>query len=248
MPVVLYLVSDMLFTDGTSPATPAAPLNLSNTSPGQSVPAAQAQAPAPAIAVVTPSVRKMDLLAIDQVTKRPIPGLVAIVTARGGFRGRTGADGHVQIPLPAGDHPNYFNFRISGRNYVPKRMYWATFPPELNDGIFPANYTLEMEHGVRIFGKVVNDAGQPVAGAAISFNFTKRYSNPHEQIAAILGYSPIKSDAEGNWSFPDAPANCDQIVIAVSDKPQAINRDPDFRPFNPLSKLYDGTAILTLHR
>jgi hypothetical protein len=243
VPLAVYIVANIVFPNGSTGA------NLSIPDTGVTVHALTAVVPNPPPANSRLVVRMMDLLVIDQATKQPIPSLTAEITTRNAFTGRTGVDGHVRIPLPAESHPDNFNIRVSGKNYVPKRLYWSASNPDLDDGIFPAAYTMEMERGTRIHGKIVDDAGQPVAGATIILRFTKRYPNPHEQIAAILGNSmnsPTKSDAEGNWSFSAAPSNCDEISLAVCEN--VIGDRSELQPFTPVSKLYDGTATLTLHR
>jgi hypothetical protein len=250
VPLGLYCVSEFAFGGGMSAAS--APLSAAQLP--------QAPVPEPQVHLATnnpnPNVnpgsrRTMDLLVVDAVTKQPIAGLRAEVTDQRGFSSRTGADGHVRIPLPAQDHPDFFNFRVRGKNYVPIRMYWTTDEPARNDGIFPAAFTMEMEHGTRIGGKVVDESGKPVVGAIITLHFSKHFANPHQEIAAILGYdnrtNPTKSDNQGNWSFQGAPTNCDEIDISVADRRQSARDQNATQPFTPVSNLYDGTAILTLH-
>jgi hypothetical protein len=247
VPVGLYLVSGMSFSSGGGERSSA-----SSDAESHPVAVANAVAPAPPLAVAANQEKRrtMDLLVIDQVTKLPIVGMIAEVTG-GGFSGRTGADGHVRVPLPADDHPGGFNLRVRGKNYVPLRMLWTTSSAELNDGIFPASYTMEMEHGTKIGGKLLDDAGKPVAGAMLRFQFTKHFSNPHQLIAAIAGMNPAQppvSDAHGNWSFSGAPANCEEILIMVRDRQNPNSNQGPPQAFTPVSDLYNGTATVTVRR
>jgi hypothetical protein len=89
-----------------------------------------------------------------------------------------------------------------------------------------------------------------VGGDFIGLYFTKKFSNPHELIAAIvgsIGYSRIRSDAQGNWSFNGAPSNCDEIAITVRDA-QRRNVLKGMETFTPVGKLYDGSAVIVVPR
>jgi hypothetical protein len=247
VPVGLYLLSQMSFGGDETEKGAVASNAATNPSPAANIIVPQAPRNPPSGG----SGLKMDLLVIDQVTRQPIPGLTTEVTASNGFRGRTGADGHVRVPLPADTHPEDFNFRVRGKNYVPLRMYWTTSEAALNDGAFPVTYTMEMEHGTRIGGKIVDEAGKPVAGATLQLQFTKHFSNPHQLIAAIAGFipgHPTVSDAQGNWSFGGAPANCEEIEIAVRERGGANADIGPPQPYTPVSELYAGTATVRLQR
>jgi hypothetical protein len=251
VPVGLYFVSQMSFGGGSESAASAPAATTQPLAAANAVPAAPIAPAGPAGNPVNPAKRRtMDLLVVDAGTKQPIAGLTAEVTG-GEFSGRTGADGHVRVPLPASDHPDGFNLRVRGKNYVPMRMLWTANVAELNDGIFPASYTMEIEHGTKIGGKVVDEAGKPVAGATLTFQFTKHFLNPHQLIAAIAGVNPghpTVSDAEGNWSFGGAPAYCEQIFVMVRDRRDPNANQGPREAYTPVSDLYAGTATVTLHR
>jgi hypothetical protein len=241
VPLGLYIVAEISFPNGSTGA------DLSVPDTGNLKPPAAARNGAAANNTVTG--KAMDLLVVDQATKEPIPGLtVQNGGLRTRYRGTTGADGNARVPSPA-DQSNNFTIRVSGKGYVPKRLEWASYRPELQ-GEVPATYTLEMEHTTTVRGKIVDDDGQPVAGATVILDFTNKYSNPHEQID--LGpYSrngQIKSGDDGSFSFKGAPVKCDQIGLTAWDYKHV---SADFwtpQPFNPVSKLYDGTATFTLHK
>ncbi len=252
VPFGLYLAANLYFGNDpvSSSSAGAGTANSSSATPGgasqpQQSTAAPAQLPAAGPAQTRPM---MDLLAVDQKTGQPILGLTVEVTGPGGWSGRTQAGGHARVPLPADNHPKSFNIRLRGRGYVAKRLLWMSGMPSLNDGILPATYTIEMEQGVRVAGKLVNEAGQGIGGDIVGLRFRKKFANPHEMIAAIVGnehQDVIRTDSDGNWSFNGAPADCDAILIVVLDRQrQKVLRK--MQPFTPVSQLYDGTAIVTV--
>jgi hypothetical protein len=172
------------------------------------------------------------------------------VTGPSEWSGRTEAGGHAHVPLPKDNHPKNFNIRVRGRGYVAQHLLWTTGNASLDDGMLPATFTIAMEQGVRVGGKLVDEAGHGIGGDIIGLRFRKNFANPHEMIAAIVGnerLDVIRSDSDGNWSFKGAPANCDTILIVVLDRQrQKVLRK--MQAFSPVSRLYDGTAIVTAPR
>ena len=257
VPVGLYLAANYYFGDDAASSSSASkpgensnlPAKVAIAQPEQTGAAQVVAAATTNLAGGPPAARPtMDLLAIDQNGRQPISGLIVEVTGPGGWSGRTDAGGHAHVPLPADKHPWNFNVRLRGRGFVAQRLIWTTNVAFLNDGIFPATLTVAMEHGVRIAGKLIDDAGRPIAGDTVGFTFLRKFANPHEQIAWIVGnarLNVIRSDVNGNWSFEGAPSNCDRIVIEVLDS----HREKVLRklePFSPVSRLYDGTAVITV--
>lgn len=195
--------------------------------------------------------KRMDFLALDQATKQPIARLtVQSSGTKNRYRGTTDGNGHARLPVPVAldDYTeNFFSIRISGRGYVAQRLVWqSSYPPE----IIPSTYTLEMEKSTKIRGKIVDDDGQPVAGAVVILNFQKKSSNPHEEID-VNGYNRnklLKTASDGTWVFTGAPRNCDEIGLTALDDRYVTGDSWSPQPFSPISRLYDGTATFTLHR
>jgi hypothetical protein len=251
VPVGLYIVSTMSFSNGTTGA------NLTAPDTGVTAVAAPATPRAPAPDRTGPAANNpnnsgptstMNLLVIDQQTKQPIAGLRVVNNGRTRFTGTTDADGRVRVLVPAGGNPNV-NLRVSGKNYVPMRLVWASYSANLR-GEIPADYTLAMERGTKIQGKIVDDGGQPVAGATVILDFRKSSANPHEQfdLSPYNRARQIKSGDDGSWTFNGAPLDCDQIGLAAWDYQHVTGDFWETQPFAPVSKLYDGTAVFTLRR
>ena len=222
VPVGLYFVSTIPFTNGTTgsnlsvPDTGVVPLTAP---PANGAPAAGAGRPA----ANTATGKTMDLVLIDQVTGRPIPGLRVQNNLRVRFTGTSDADGKVRVPIPL-NTTQYFFIRASGKNYVPKRLTWTTNNASFGGGDIPSAYTMMMEKGTKIHGTILDDAGQPVAGATVILDFNKKYSNPHEQ-ADVNGNNrtrPIKSGDDGTWSFSGRTPKCDEITLGAWDYQHVI--------------------------
>jgi hypothetical protein len=190
----------------------------------------------------------MNLLVVDQQTKQPIAGLRVVSNGRNRFTGTTNAEGRVQVTVPAGKDPNVV-LRVSGKNYVPMRLVWAPYNPNFR-GEIPTEYTLAMERGTKVGGKIVDDGGQPVAGATVILDFQKSSANPHEQfdLSPYNRARQIKSGDDGSWTFNSAPVDCDEIGLAAWDYQHVTGDYWQTQPFTPVSKLYDGTAVFTLRR
>ncbi|MGA2442028.1 MAG: carboxypeptidase regulatory-like domain-containing protein [Tepidisphaeraceae bacterium] len=254
VPVGLYLVSTLSFGSGTTGANLSVPDTGVTASAAPAMPAAPA-APAPnrtSPAANNPNnsgpTSTMNLLVIDQQTKQPIAGLRVVSNGRTRFTGTTNADGRVQVTVPAGKDPNV-NIRVSGKNYVPMRLTWAPYNSNLR-GAIPTDYTLAMERGTKVQGKIVDDSGQAVVGATVILDFQKKDANPHEQfdLSPYNRARQVKTGDDGSWTFNGAPLDCDEIGLAAWDYQHVTGDFWLTQPFTPVSKLYDGTAVFTLRR
>ncbi|MGD0463193.1 MAG: hypothetical protein ABSB74_11975 [Tepidisphaeraceae bacterium] len=244
VPLGVYFVANIVFPNGTTGA------DLSVPDTGNTVHAPVAAKPNAPAANNKPAGRMMDLLVVDHETKQPISGIRVQSFGRGTqFSGNTGTDGRARVPIPSGQVTGSFSIRVSGRAYAPERLQWASYRPEL-EGEVPASYMIEMEHSTKVSGKIIDDNGQPVAGAFVYVDFTKKYSNSHEQIdlSPYNQTGQIRSGEDGSWVFNGAPLDCDEIGLTAWDYKHVTGDFWSPQPFSPVSKLYDGTAVFTLHR
>jgi hypothetical protein len=250
VPVGLYFISTLSFTNGTTGTNLSAPdTGSASATPAPAGGAAPAQRPTLGTPAPIPAGSKtMALLVIDEQTKQPIAGARVQLNGRMRFTGTTGSDGKVNVPVPPGDNPN-FNIRISGKGYVPQRLLWAPYNPDFRGGV-PASFTVQMGGSTTIRGKVVDDSGQPVEGATVVLDFTKRFADTHEQVD-VNGNNrnrPIKTAEDGTWSFNGAPVNCDEIGMTAWDLNHVTGDFYQTTPYKPVSALYDGTAVFTMQR
>jgi protocatechuate 3,4-dioxygenase beta subunit len=248
VPLGVYIVANIAFPNGTTSADLSAP----DTGITIRTPAAMTPNPAPAnnrpAASNRPLGKTMDLLVIDHDTKQPVSDIEVRTDGMSRFTGHSGADGHARVPIPSGQADN-FAVRVYGKGYVPKRLQWASYQPQLQ-GEVPTSYTMEMEHSTKVSGRIMGLMGHPVAGANVYLDFTKKYSNPHEQVD-LSPYDQtrqLKSGEDGRWEFNGAPMDCDQIGLTAWDYKFVTGDYWSPQPFSPVSKLYDGTAVFILHR
>ena len=82
----------------------------------------------------------------------------------------TDAGGPARLPRPRDGIENW-NYRIEmfQDGYVPKYVSWSQNQGDTLSEV-PLEYTTQLERGTRIGGRVVNEQGEPVAGAKVIFS------------------------------------------------------------------------------
>jgi len=239
VPVGLYFISKIPFSNGSSGS------NLSVPDTGITV------GPAPAPAAPQPAGRRMmDMLVVDQQTKQPVSDMEVQSNFRNGGAVYTDASGHARVAL-SGNNSNYFEIRVSGHKYLPMRLSWNRFDSRLGGDDIPTSFTMMMERGTTIGGKIVDDAGQPIAGATVFVYFNKRYPNRHERVDVVgsgRGGQPIHTGNDGSWTFADAPPDCDQVTLGAWDYGYVLPDPQVGQMYADVPKLYDKTATLVLRR
>ncbi|HUB23896.1 MAG TPA: carboxypeptidase-like regulatory domain-containing protein, partial [Tepidisphaeraceae bacterium] len=188
----------------------------------------------------------LDLLVVDADTQKPIPG-IAIISgfAKERFRGTTAVNGHVYVPMPTG-RVNNFNIAVRGKKYVPVRRQW--YGGNMNGENFPTSLTMELQRGVAIGGRVVDEYGQPVDGAEIHISVWA--DSPGDEIYdgnSASGYRTVRTNADGRWRFTNVPPQCQSIQIGIQ-APGYVGDLARLRDFTPMSQLYARTAVITLAR
>ncbi|HTV48336.1 MAG TPA: carboxypeptidase regulatory-like domain-containing protein [Phycisphaerae bacterium] len=193
------------------------------------------------IAATNPAMRTFNLLVIDSKTKKPIPGIgVGLPCGCGPPEKVTGADGHVVLSLSE-DQLETLYLKVSGDGWVTKRLLW-------NAPSIPSTYTVELDRGVRISGKVSDDAGNPVPGAHVVLWFEDKLKKPNESL--MIGAEAI-TDANGIWTYDGAPKSMKKVDIGVWDYAYTSGSFSDafyslHRP--PVAKLLNGSYTLKLKR
>jgi thiol-disulfide isomerase/thioredoxin len=203
---------------------------------GTPVRAADAQPPA-----TEPATRpsQLDLAVVDAETHQPLADATATIRAANGHEQKvqTDAQGHVAIPIP-GKKSLQFTVRAAG--HAATSVSWRGTGKDA----VPADYILAMQASARIGGKILDDAGQPVAGAHIVM-WSSRGSNAHESI--LIDTDNLVSAADGSWSYDDAPAKFDTIEMGCWDYRYA---NGDFYEMKNLTaaRLHSGGETYALHR
>jgi beta-lactamase regulating signal transducer with metallopeptidase domain/uncharacterized GH25 family protein len=194
----------------------------------------------------------LNLFVIDQATSHPIPGAAVRVDwvksdidiTRGESEFKSARDGHITIPIPKGDLEN-LAVRIDLPGYVGMILVWGRSGSIATDPI-PATYTLKMEKGTTIRGRVINDSGAAVSGAHVFVQLT--HQNPtdsHEEV--YEAFKEIRNAPDGIWQFNSAPSQMDHAFIGAWDDRYATEGFFPMKDVTPLSSLRDGTETIVLH-
>ena len=130
----------------------------------------------------------------------------------------TGADGTVEIELPT--QLRIVRFWTSAEKLVPMFVHWEERDePEKS---LPADFTIPLETGTTIGGYIVDERGQPIAGAKVGVEL-RSGGKKHEGRRIVYhrwlasNEDALVTDAEGHWSLANVPAADDvQIGLTVS--------------------------------
>ena len=187
----------------------------------------------------------------DKATGKPIEG-AAVIPLFGLYTGwnwavpfYTSANGEGVMRYPPGKM-SFFSITIEKDGYGSKTKQWQL------DSISNAiTYQISPAIG-KIGGVVLDEAGQPVAGAEVRLN--NSFWDTMLRNQEVLPSEPAKTDATGHWSIQGMPENCQDFGLTVSypDFPQAqfYADGPNASRFNgrhiPAADLFSGNAVLKL--
>ena len=187
----------------------------------------------------------------DKATGKPIEG-ATVIPLFGLYTGwnwavpfYTSANGEGVMHYPPGKM-SFFSITIEKDGYGSKTKQWQM------DSISNAiTYQISPAIG-KIGGVVLDEAGQPVAGAEVRLN--NSFWGTMLGNKEVLPGEPAKTDATGHWSIQGLPENCQDFGLTVSypDFPQAqfYADGPNASRFNgqhiPAAELFSGKAVLKL--
>lgn len=160
----------------------------------------------------------------------------------GRYNARSDQNGQVTIPLPTGTLYGLV-VEASPQGYVPLAAAWRS---EVKSAEIPVEHTLLFERGTPIGGRVTDDAGNPVAGATVSLLINKQRPNPAEYVN--ITFKSLKTDADGKWNYPTAPATADQISVGAYHTDYVMRAFYELHDVENPQSLQDGTHTLQLER
>ena len=155
---------------------------------------------------------------------------------------KTDPHGQVDVELRGGIDP-IISAWCTG--YINQRVRWRIE----SGGPPPAEYTLRLDPVSSIGGKVVDDAGKPIAGANVEI-----YVNgTMENVGSLFVEGPwtnraVVTAADGTWHFDRIPLHADSIRVAAWDYQHLDGGYFFLKPYTPVAALRDKTAIITLAR
>jgi thiol-disulfide isomerase/thioredoxin len=186
----------------------------------------------------------LDVLVINGSTQQPLPeALVTVYSSTNDDQKlKVGADGHVNVPVSQDNSFGFFEVSVQARDYAGKLLEWDA---KDKDPI-PSHYTIALERGAKIGGRIVDDVGRPVAGAHIVLWLGRQQSaKPHER--NFIDAGDIVSAADGDWSFDEAPADFHSIEMGCWDYDYANGDSFPMKDLTPV-QLHGGTETYELRR
>lgn len=165
---------------------------------------------------------------------------------------RADAAGRVVIPLPAGEI-TYLSVRAKAEGFAPQVVHWRRQGDPLQ---LPERYAVKLWRGSPVSGKVVDESGQPVAGAQVelwlrgvgmargTYVFGDRFD---------IGGLKVATNADGIWRAEDFPEDLRGFGFRISAPGYRATTDSglaDFRSTTklPYTVLRDGSWIVALRR
>jgi RNA polymerase sigma factor (sigma-70 family) len=193
--------------------------------------------------------------AVDAESGQPVANVKLKINGEergGGFRGPdvvTDANGECLIKHP-GPSTVSLSAQASGVGVTPTRIRWQT---ARGDKI-PSEYLFRVSKPLTIGGTVLNESGQPLANAKVTFRdyaFSNSPREPREKF--LIQGSSMMTRADGNWEFRSLPPKFRNFSINVSH-PEFVDArfitEGTARGFEnmPMEKLSNSTAVIQLRR
>jgi beta-lactamase regulating signal transducer with metallopeptidase domain len=161
---------------------------------------------------------------------------------------KTDARGQVTFPLPAEELTDV-SFKAVAPGCAVQTVFWRKRGNPLQ---LPETYPLHLQPGLPVSGRVVDESGQPVAGAKLEFSLWGSGSLAFSDHAWVGGVNAV-SDANGQWSLPNFPADLTGLSTRISCPGYRASTDYGKAEFTgstgqPVESLLDGTCVITLQR
>ncbi len=176
----------------------------------------------PSISTATNSTvtSQMAFQLVDAETSEPLPGAkLHLFYLREDGRGTgkntvTDNKGRANIDIPATPYHG-LNFFVTAASHVPMVTSWG-FRRSM-----PSAYTMKLARGTTIGGTVVDEKGQPVAGAKIEFDTPGGNDPSAEANIQYTGDAAAVTDANGKWSSDMMPKTFDEMSLRVKHEAYA---------------------------
>ncbi|MBI4661791.1 MAG: carboxypeptidase regulatory-like domain-containing protein [Verrucomicrobia bacterium] len=130
--------------------------------------------------------------------------------------------------------------RAEKSGFAPLQMSWQGIAEE---DAPPEEFTFLLSPSETVGGRLLDQAGQPVADARISLNFPQRLTGPR---VPVDGFT-VQTDAEGRWKMEIVPAGVTSLrVTATHPNCVAPDGSKDVQP--SLASLRDQSSVIRLER
>ena len=237
-----FTASGLTWALGQTPPTP--PPVIPPTSPPP--PVAPPTAPKPP-AQPNPAATEITVEARDPTTDAPVAGVVVHLETKPVGQveqATTDAAGTVRFQVRSPRQLETMSLGTgTASGFVPLAV------PKWFDGSGPTlqirtRFVFRVERGVAIGGRVVDPAGQPVAGASVVIKIAKKYPGANQYIDID---DPVVTDADGRWSMAHSPSQPDSIRIAAFHPLHRTDASSyQVEEVKDLAALTAGTMVTTL--
>lgn len=206
------------------------------------IPRSTTQPTTRALAATRPS-QQMLLTVLDASTGNPIPGAKIDYASRLNTAHAVANDqGQVVINFHGAKDP-WVTAHFP--HYVGLTAQWRL----QQHGPPPAQFTIRIEPGVAIGGKVVDDAAMPIAGAhVVIWIMQKTYPDPHVYLHTNFFQNDSVCKADGRWQFDNVPSDGKLIELGFWDYQHLEGDYYSISQYSPFSDLLSKIATVTLRR
>lgn len=190
-----------------------------------------------------------ELFFVDDTTGRPITNQVVELS---GWERGSQLMVHKQVPLAEArclapfdpKHGPRYWILTHMESYADVRLRW-----QLGQGeVLPEAYTVRLVRPVLIHGRVVDAAGNPVAGATVGFNTENVAATGMSVEDHCVDYLRAKTDANGRWQLNRLAPEMVQRLFGGASHPEHsqseriyVSRQPELA-----QQLLDGTLVFHL--
>lgn len=195
---LVLLVATHWLPGTPAPSDSAANSNVPTNNAG--TPAVAPDEPTPASPVAPPlNPRAMRVKVVSSADGSPLPRAKARVVfygPKGTVENATAAaNGVIEIARPDRTYAG-MAYWIAAPGHVPKCLWWK----QEEEKFLPADYEVLLDPGVSLSGRVVDESGQPVAGATLRFGEEGMKSNARDYVDYRYPSFVPTSNANGDWS------------------------------------------------
>lgn len=195
-----------------------------------------------------PSVNEHTLTieARDLVSDAVVPDVSVTLWSPDGEKSRatTDAKGEARFDFPLPEKRRFFSLSADREGLVPMFYRWSQ---AADSPAPPDRVLLRMENATAIGGRVLDEDGQPLPDAVVVVSVNKSYPQSKQRVG--VSAESTRTNADGRWSLKNVPEQSESIEIAAYhylclDEKNSYHQ----QPFQPLSALRDGSAVLRLRR
>ena len=155
------------------------------------------------------------------------------------------ASGEATLTLPS-RAPSFFYLRVRAPSYAPMRAFWSSRGEQPADEL-PESFTFAMSKAIKVGGRVIDEEGDPVAGATVFFSAGDGVALTGRRAESSFFDEEYKTDAQGRWESDLAPPNINNGSFRV-DHPDFARVSERWSVDDKIDELRSLTYTWTLHR